>query len=224
MNKIVNGEPILDRIKVILGFAQDKDVAGYFGVSPTSVYNWRKRGTIPYEECVRISVDKGVSLDWLILGAGSEGEGESSQDQGFAVYDQFYVEVPLYDIRASAGDGSLFEEERIDTYLKFRRDWVSKEGLFEKDLVGVRVAGDSMDGTLQDGDMVLVNRARTQPDGVFLVRVGESLHIKRLQHRTDGAVRISSDNDLYEPEVVPPERLSQVEIIGHCHWRAGRVY
>jgi len=41
-------------------------------------------------------------------------------------------------------------------------------GIEQSTLAAIRVAGDSMDGTLADGDMVLIDRSRIKPDGVLL--------------------------------------------------------
>src|SRR5690606_30537135 len=132
--------------------------------------------------------------------------------------------VPLYDIQAAAGNGRLFEAERIKYYVHFRRDWLFREGLYPKDLACIEVDGDSMEETLHDRDTVLVNRARVRGDGVYLLRMGEALRIKRLQWLADRSLRLSSDNERYAPEVILPEDLSQVEVLGHCHWRAGKIF
>lgn len=208
-------------MKSVLGVEMDKDVAGHFGIKQASVHNWRKRGTIPYDQCVQLRLEKGVSLDWLLLGLG---EGEIDEDYASGVGDQNYTEIPVYDVEASAGNGSFFDHEQIVSHLKFRNDWLAREGLHAKDLAAIRVAGDSMDGTLSDGDTVLIDCSRKKPDGVFAIRMGDALRIKRLQKMADGSLRVSSDNPIYQPEVIHPENMGQVEVIGQCCWRAGRVF
>jgi SOS-response transcriptional repressor LexA len=208
-------------MKDVLGIEKDKDIAAYFGVNPQLIYNWKARGTIPLDQCVKLRFEKGVSLDWLLLGIG---DGEPVPGHTGPGTDRDYTEVPLYDVEASAGNGSFFNQEQISSYLKFRNDWLTREGLHQKDLVAIRVSGDSMDGTLADGDTVLIDRSRKKPDGVFAIRIGDSLRIKRLQKMTDGSIRLSSDNPIYQPEVIHPENMSQVEIVGQCYWRGGRVF
>jgi phage repressor protein C with HTH and peptisase S24 domain len=216
-----NGLEILNRMKVVLGMERDKDIASHFGVNPQMIYNWKARGTTPLDQCVQLRAEKGVSLDWLLLGLG---EGEVDEDYASQTGDREYTEVPLYDVEASAGNGSFFDQEQISSYLKFRNDWMTREGLHQKDLVAIRVAGDSMDGTLADGDTVLIDRSKNKPDGVFAIRIGDSLRIKRLQKMADGSLRVSSDNAMYQAEVIRPENMNQVEVIGQCYWRAGRVF
>ncbi|WP_456490457.1 LexA family transcriptional regulator [Marinobacter nauticus] len=216
-----NGLEILNRMKEILGLERDKDIAAHFGINPQMIYNWKARGTIPLDQCVQLRSEKGVSLDWLLLGLG---DGEVDADYSSQVGDRDYTEVPLYDVEASAGNGSFFSQERVISYIKFRNDWLAREGLHAKDLASIRVSGDSMDGTLSDGDTVLIDCSRKKPDGVFAIRIGDSLRIKRLQTMADGSLRVSSDNALYQPETIHPENFGNIEIVGLCYWRAGRVF
>lgn len=105
------------------------------------IYNWKARGSIPLDQCVQLRSEKRVSLDWLLLGLG---DGEVDEDCASQAGDREYTEVPLYDVEASAGDGAFFDREQIASYLKFRNDWLAGKGLHGKDLVAVRVYGDSM--------------------------------------------------------------------------------
>lgn len=215
------GLDVLTRMKSALGVEKDKEIADHFGLGTQAIYNWKMRGTIPVEQAMLLAMDKGVSLDWLLLGIGDD---DPNPSHAGLIADQDYTEVPLYDVEASAGNGSVFSEERVISYLKFRNDWLTREGLHAKDLVSVRVSGDSMDGTLADGDTVLIDRSRKKPDGVFAIRIGDALRIKRLQTMADGSLRVSSDNALYQPETIHPENFGNIEIVGLCYWRAGRVF
>lgn len=220
-DKLLNSESIIHRMREVIGAKNDGLVGEYVGASKQAVYNWKNRGSIPIEYCVKFCIKSGKSLDWLIFGEAAQGVSERTA--GYYLDDE-YSEIPVYDIEASAGHGSLFDQELISGYLKFRKDWFAREGLHSKDLVAIRVTGDSMDGTLADGDTVLIDRSRKKPDGVFAIRIGEALRIKRLQQMTDGTLRVSSDNPMYQPEHIHPENLDQVEIVGQCYWRGGRVF
>ncbi|MCM5705224.1 LexA family transcriptional regulator [Larsenimonas salina] len=217
---------IMERMKAITGLNSDYKLAQRFGKSTSAIHNWRKRGTIPVDECIELSVEYDVSLDWLILGRDRSDALESPKqktDQEHQFIQKDYSGVPLYDIEAAAGPGRLFDHEHVSSFLSFHDDWITREGLHTKNLVAVRVRGDSMENTLKNGDTVLINRAITNPDGVFLIRVGDELRIKRLQRLSDGSLRLSSDNPYYAPEIIAPEALQNVHIIGHCHWHSGRV-
>lgn len=221
---------VITRMKAVLGVESDIELSTHFGGSKTLMSNRKMRGSVPYEEAMELAVAHGLSLDWLLLGRGDAPEGvpevpPMAAREAEAEYSRGeFVEVPLYDLQAAAGEGRLFSSEQVKSILHFRRDWLAGEGLFEKDLVALEVVGDSMAGTLQERDITLVNRSARAGDGVYLLRMGEALRIKRLQWRADGSLRLSSDNELYDPETVYPENMDQIEILGHCHWRGGRIY
>ncbi|WP_456269135.1 S24 family peptidase [Kushneria sp. AK178] len=56
-----------------------------------------------------------------------------------------------------------------------------------------------MANTIDGEDVILVDRSRTKPDGVFLVQVGGALRGKRVQRMIGSALSLVSDNRKYEP-------------------------
>ena len=133
--------------------------------------------------------------------------------------------IPMYDIEAAAGAGRSFEGEPIKTTLQFPLSELTALGLDPVQIVGVQVRGDSMDGTLADKDWVLVNRGNRDPkqEGVFLLLVSGERRIKRVQRLAGGALYLISDNELYQPEMIKPQDMGDVEILGRCEIRIGRV-
>ena len=133
--------------------------------------------------------------------------------------------VKMYDIEAAAGAGRSFEGEPIKTTLYFSSTELAEQGLDPAQVVGIKVRGDSMDGTLADGDWVLVDRSNRDPkqEGVFLLLVSGERRIKRVQRLAGGALYLISDNDHYQPEMIKPQDMHDVEILGRCEIRIGRV-
>ena len=80
-------------------------------------------------------------------------------------------------------------------------------------------------GTLDDGDWVLVDRSNRDPkqEGVFLLLVSGERRIKRVQRLAGGALYLISDNDHYQPEMIKPQDMHDVEILGRCEIRIGRI-
>lgn len=62
--------PVIDRIQKVLGVRTDIAVGSHFGLASSAVSGWRQRNKVPYAECVNLAGEKGVSLDWLLLGLG----------------------------------------------------------------------------------------------------------------------------------------------------------
>ncbi|PAU76754.1 XRE family transcriptional regulator [Halomonas salipaludis] len=135
------------------------------------------------------------------------------------------AEVNLYDVEGAAGAGRSLEGERIEGQLYFPEAQLSALGISPGSVAGVKVRGDSMEGTLADGDWVLVDLANRDPrrEGVFLLWVSGERRIKRVQRLAGGALYLISDNEHYTPEMIKPEQMGEVEILGRCEIRIGRV-
>lgn len=132
-----------------------------------------------------------------------------------------WVDVPRLPLGASAGPGALALEEQPIGAFRFSARWLRKQGLDPRMLSAIRVEGDSMEGTLRDGDEILVDRSpRPLRDGIHVVRTGEALLVKRVDLGRPGTITLVSDNPAYRPIELPPE---EVQVIGRVVWKSGRL-
>ena len=132
-----------------------------------------------------------------------------------------WVDVPRLDVGASAGPGTLPQAEGAFDAFRFSRRWLSEQGLDGAQLSAITVEGDSMEPLLRDGDEILVDRApRPFRDGVHVVRLGDSLMVKRIASTGAGRLALLSQNLAYPPVEVSAE---EVEIIGRVVWKGGRI-
>ena len=127
-------------------------------------------------------------------------------------------------VRASAGPGALPGAEQAQPYFAFDERWLKAlTSSKPDDLSVIRVEGDSMAPTLNDGDDILVDRAGCSEalrDGIYVLRVEDSLLVKRLAiHPMGKRVTVQSDNPAY-PDW-PDCSLDDVHCIGRVVW-AGR--
>lgn len=139
---------------------------------------------------------------------------------------EFGALVPVYRtaVHASAGPGSLPDEEAARPYLAFDPGWLrSLTGSPASKLSVVRVQGDSMAPTLGAGDDILVDlsdKADRLRDGIYVLRVDGALLVKRLAvHPVGRRVTVQSDNPAYSD--IPDCALDEIECIGRVIW-AGR--
>lgn len=132
-----------------------------------------------------------------------------------------WVDVPRLALDASAGPGATAGAEAPFGQFRYGRDWLRAQGFSPAQLSVIAVAGDSMIPTLHDGDEILIDRTPSHArDGVHVVRVGDSLLVKRLVFERPGQVRVISDNRSYDPYDLP---LDEVAIIGRVVWKCGRI-
>jgi len=128
-----------------------------------------------------------------------------------------YVQVPRYEIAASAGGGALVHSEQIVDVMSFKSDYLKVSlGLSPKNLAVISVVGDSMEPYLSEGDLVMVDLGVTsiQNNSVYVLQFGDSLLVKRVQVKLDGEVIVKSDNPLYDPESFRGESAERLRVVG----------
>lgn len=132
-----------------------------------------------------------------------------------------WIEVPRLDLGASAGPGRVAGGEAAFDTFRFSPRWLAEQGLERAHLSAIRVEGDSMEPLLNDGDEILVDCSpRPFRDGIHVVRLGETLMVKRVASAGPGRVALLSQNFAYPPVEVAAE---EVAIIGRVVWKGGRV-
>ena len=222
---------IISAAKKYGGFHEDKELAEWLGVSNKVLSAWKSRGKIAD---YGVFIKRGFSVDWLRTGSGdmlatvqqmvSLAKLHECEDRRTADNDD-YINVPRYEIQASAGGGAMVQSEQIVDYLQFRPDWLkASKGITADNLVLISVVGDSMEPTISDGDQILVDttEGRFKSDAVYVLQQGDRLWVKRVHYKLDGTVMVKSDNaSKYEPELFRGDQLDALRIIGRVVWRGG---
>lgn len=132
-----------------------------------------------------------------------------------------HVPIPRLALDASAGQGVIVGEEVPVDSIFFSTRWLRAHGFDPGQMSAISVVGDSMEPVLRDGDDILVDqRPRPLHDGIHVVRVGESLLVKRVQTGPAGRIVLESANPAYRPIELPVE---EVQVIGRVVWKGGRI-
>ena len=99
--------------------------------------------------------------------------------------------------------------------LAFHRSWFDRHRLDASQCAMVRVRGTSMAPALDDGSTILVNfgQRRRRSGGVFVVRVGDRLVVRRVRKDPGGWQLVGYRHD-QEPRPWPDE----AEILGQVRW------
>ena len=195
-----------------------EDFAGlsrFLGKNPAYIQQYIRRGTprrLGEEERRKLARYFGVSES--LFGGPAEADPAAGG----------LVPVKRVLVRASAGHGAHPDAEQAQPYFAFDQRWLKAlTGSRVDDLSIIRVEGDSMAPTLNDGDDILVDRAGCNEalrDGIYVLRVDDSLLVKRLAiHPIGRRVTVQSDNPAY-PDW-PDCSLDDVHCIGRVIW-AGR--
>ncbi|GLO70926.1 hypothetical protein MACH17_24430 [Phaeobacter inhibens] len=136
--------------------------------------------------------------------------------------DSDFVHVRRYDISVSAGNGRQATDENVVGHYAFSRRWLTRRNLNPDNLAVVRVAGDSMEPKLSNGDLAVIDTTATEMrDGVtYVFRLGDDLLIKRLQILPQRQVNLCSHNPEYSPiqvELASGELTSIGRVVASMH-------
>ncbi len=133
--------------------------------------------------------------------------------------------IPRLPVGASAGAGALPDSEAPLAEIAFDEGWLRKLGAGSDAVTMICVEGDSMAPALGDGDDILVAMDKSagarRRDGIYVLRMDDTLIVKRLAFRPDGRLSVTSDNPLYPsyPDVAP----DSVAVVGRVIWAGRRV-
>lgn len=61
-------DAIIQRLMEMYQVNKNIDLCKKLNLSPQTLSTWRGRNKIPFELCVKVALEKNVSLDWLLLG------------------------------------------------------------------------------------------------------------------------------------------------------------
>jgi phage repressor protein C with HTH and peptisase S24 domain len=199
-------------------FGSVADLARAVGVSDNAIYKWVSgRGQPGMISLVNLAKAAGVSVEWLATGRGGPAK---DNPQGRSTEPEFTA-MPRHHLRGNDGRPAIQSPQIVD-YLNFKSEWLQRIlGADLKNLVLAEAVGDSMSPTLDEGDLALVDVRdnRFKSDGLYVLRDGGDLSIKRVQRQPDGALVLRSDNAAYKPVTVAPDSIT---FLGRIIWIGGR--
>lgn len=176
------------------------DLARVAAVPKQSMSGYWSGATLPKSDRL-FSLSDALDVDarWLV-----EGEGSPSGAD--------FVEVQEIDL--AYGLGGTFPDEHVDVLThRFPRTWIEAITLTPPALLTfARGRGDSMMPTINDGDMVLIDRSQRtirEQDALWALTIGEIAMIKRIRARGE-RVTILSDNDRVPPDEAHHEEINVV--------------
>ena len=208
------------RLEFIVGEQSVRAFARRCGMSDTVLRQYLAGKSEPTRlALISIAEAGNVRVEWLATGEGPMKRGEA---EGSGLDLEMFALVPRYDVEVSAGGGTLIEGEAVIGAMAFKREWLKRMGLELQKLALVTAKGDSMEPTLIDGDMVLVDLRQTDiVDGaIHVLRSDSGVLVKRLQLGLDNQVIVRSDNKIYSALETTRDKLN---VVGRVVWRGGRM-
>jgi len=174
------------------------DLSRLIGRNPAYIQQFIKRGTPrKLDEDDRRVLARYFGVPEELLGGGTPAPVVSARVRGTPAV----VSVPRLSLGASAGGGTLDEDERAAGVMAFDARWLRHLGVRPQRVSIIRVDGESMAPTLSDGDDIMVDHdddAERLRDGVYVLRLDGVLMVKRIAlGPLRGRFSVLSDNAHY---------------------------
>jgi phage repressor protein C with HTH and peptisase S24 domain len=235
------GITFADRLEwVIEKFESPHAFSKKAGISDTMIRKYLAGSSPGVDALVKISDAADVNLDWLAAGRGPKYRSENAApgagaDVSLVINDSRPGEVmffqakaassdfaliPRLDVQASAGGGRLASSEDPLEYLAFQSDWLRSRGINPNTARILTARGDSMEETIRDGDVLLVDTSinRVKDNAIYVVVYGDMVLVKRIHGRLNGSFQLISDNPRYPAEEVTPGEVDLLNIAGRVMW------
>ncbi|HEZ4532418.1 TPA: helix-turn-helix transcriptional regulator [Neisseria meningitidis] len=215
-----------DRLQELMndyGLITQQDLADFAGVSKGLVGQWFSGQTgLGKKPLLAFEKKTNFSTRWLADGLGNKYRKDSemyrsSENLSDGIADD-RIRFERLNVVAALGDGYINNEavEVVD-FVHVDKAWArEKLGGNLSRIQVITARGDSMQGTIEDGDVLFVDTSvrSFEGEGVYLLSFADGLKAKRLQASVGGGLLVISDNPLYQTETVEGGRLDDLTICG----------
>lgn len=229
------GTTFSERLRIAMGERSIRSFAAECGISYGAMHKYFSGLTQPtLDNLVTLSETLRVSLEWLATGKSEQQQGmvpavvseQTAIDvKGNEVDLDEFVFVPRYNVQAAAGFGSWNEDESPMFTVSFRKYWVTHHLKADPKMLSViSVCGDSMEGVLNDKDIILINHGDKDPrEGIYVLRLDGQLIVKRVQRLPGAELYVTSTNPAYKPYSIKLDNVpDDFDVVGKVVWY-GRV-
>lgn len=138
------------------------------------------------------------------------------------IADSEFAAIAVQSAYASAGPGAVNMQEDPLGELAFRKTWLNAMGINPGRALIVRVRGTSMEPTIRNGSIALIDEQRSdyRNGKIYAFVEGDELRIKRLQIDNGKSIALISDNRDFPVEVRTGIDMNAMRPLGEVVWTA----
>lgn len=203
------------------------------GASKSVVNQWLsgKIKSIAAEYAFRLQRKTGFNAEWIQLGEGAERVGEVIEAEPKHPAPTGFIEFGLLDVAAAAGDGaSTVEFPQTIQPIWVLESWARERfnGTAYGNVKLITARGTSMQGTIENGDVLFVDASVRDYDGegIYVIARGQDVQVKRLQKLHGNRLAVISDNPHNRSEELTPDEADEIIICGRvlASWTLKRFW
>ncbi|WP_334323335.1 LexA family transcriptional regulator [Gilliamella apicola] len=193
-----------NRLTLLLEGLSGNAFAKKVGMSEAVIRDYLSGKTYPSLNRLAIIAQKcDVPIEWLATGKG----------ECRLLIDSIATEsirIPFHDLNKNVNPLS-----RIDS-IPFEVNLIKNQGCKTEDLTAIWAKGDSMDPTISNHDILIINKAYCKPiDGyLYAVQYDDQICVKRIQNQGTN-LALLCDNPKYPTLLIDKNSPQNFEIIGH---------
>lgn len=216
-------ERLADRMKELR--VSQAELARRVGISQPSINAIYSGDTQNSKHLRSIAIALETTEAWLLGETDDPTEGAVTALDRESMADRLGLHlVPEHDTGWALGEGTFLDVVEQTGFRAFDRQWL--RSISSGNLGKLFVAhgeGDSMEPTIHEGDVVLVDRAQNhieRQDRIWAVVIGGLGTIKRISKLPSGDFELASDNHRVRPRTVRPDEM---HVVGRVVWIGRRI-
>lgn len=219
------GERIQTAIKRV---GTQKDFEKVSGIAVRTLSDYINDYSSPKVETLQKIADlTSTDLRWLIFGDDHIPSEQVASGVGVLLPQAAdgMTPVPVFQVRASAGNGLAVLSQAVDDWFSVPQDFLTRLVGQGARVGAMQAVGDSMEPNIRDGDLMLVrfDISRIREDGVYVVSYDGEIRVKRLTVNM-GEVVLSSDNPRYKDQrIARAEADERLIVHGMVFWTGGVI-
>lgn len=197
-----------ERLKILrksLGLTQT-EFGKRIGMTMQGIQKWEKGKSKPQQSTIKALISTfNVNPDWLLNGTGEMflNNANNKQEQSDIISIPYYPEVS-----AAAGSVALVYDENSVKHLQISSAIINIST--GDNVCLINATGNSMQPVIDDRDLLLVDLSNKDfiDEGIYVVRLENTLLVKRLQKIPNGIMLIS-DNPQYEKIILNSDNFNE---------------
>lgn len=178
------------------------------GISLSQIYRYQRGANQPKADAIQKIAEVGsVSVDWLILGRSDQATNESTQERLLLT-------------------GDFENKTKVLSEASAKWQINAPPGETHENKAMMHMEGDSMEPTLQDSELVVVDTSFIDPasitEGIYFFELNGQVFARRLQRLPKGRLKVIADNHSYQSfEIDLGDRQTRFVLQGKAIWASG---
>lgn len=202
-----NFEKVIEKLRIHLKEKYTKniydvDIARALNISKEHFSRCKKLNKLPLEPILKFCAKENIVINYILF--------DQIPDSLNSVTDNIISIKYFRNINSSAGGGAInYEEEYEKLYIN--EETVELIGGIKnlKNIEAINVIGDSMEGTLMNNSIILVDKSKKYIEDyeIYVINTNQGIFVKRLKDN-ESYITLISDNKIYKDEPIYKEDIT----------------